>query len=48
MPFAALETSPRKSGRRPAPNLYHEPKLREVIEYSHAVDNTVLVDRRTK
>ena len=47
MPFAALETSPRKSGCRPVPDLNHDPKLREVIEYSRAVDNTLLVNRRT-
>ena len=29
-------------------NLRHEPKLREAFERAHVVDNTVLVDRRTK
>ena len=29
-------------------NLKHEPKLREAFEYAHVVNNTVLVDRRTK
>ncbi len=29
-------------------NLRHEPKLREAFQYAHVVDNTVLVDRRTK
>ena len=29
-------------------NLRHEPKLREAFEYAHVVNNTVLVDRRTK
>ena len=29
-------------------NLKHEPKLREAFEYTHVVDNTVLIDRRTK
>ena len=29
-------------------NLRHEPKLREAFEHAHVVDNTVLVDRRTK
>ena len=29
-------------------NLKHEPKLREEFEYAHVVDNTVLIDRRTK
>ena len=29
-------------------NLKHEPKLREAFEYAHVVDNTVLIDRRTK
>ena len=29
-------------------NLKHEPKLREAFEYAHVVNNTVLIDRRTK
>jgi len=29
-------------------NLRHEPKLREAFQYAHVVNNTVLVDRRTK
>ncbi len=29
-------------------NLRHEPKLREAFEYAHVINNTVLVDRRTK
>ncbi len=29
-------------------NLKHEPELREAFEYAHVVNNTVLVDRRTK
>ena len=29
-------------------NLRREPKLREQFEYAHVVNNTVLVDRRTK
>ena len=29
-------------------NLKHEPELREKFEYAHVVNNTVLVDRRTK
>ena len=29
-------------------NLNHEPKLREAFEYAHVVNNTVLIDRRTK
>ena len=29
-------------------NLKHEPRLREEFEYAHVVDNTVLIDRRTK
>ena len=29
-------------------NLRREPKLREQFEYAQAVNNTVLVDRRTK
>ena len=29
-------------------NLRHEPKLREAFEYAHVVNNTVLIDRRTK
>ena len=29
-------------------NLKHEPKLREAFEYAHVIDNTVLIDRRTK
>ena len=29
-------------------NLKHEPRLREAFEYAHVVDNTVLIDRRTK
>ena len=29
-------------------NLRHEPKLREAFQYAHVVDNTVLVERRTK
>ena len=29
-------------------NLKHEPKLREEFEYAHVVNNTVLVDRRTR
>ena len=29
-------------------NLKHEPQLREAFEYAHVVDNTVLIDRRTK
>ena len=29
-------------------NLRREPKLREAFEYAHVVNNTVLVDRRTK
>ena len=29
-------------------NLKHEPLLREKFEYAHVVDNTVLIDRRTK
>ena len=29
-------------------NLRHEPKLREEFQYAHVVNNTVLVDRRTK
>ena len=29
-------------------NLKHEPKLREAFEHAQVVDNTVLIDRRTK
>ena len=29
-------------------NLKHEPKLREAFEYAHVVNNTVLIDRRTR
>ena len=29
-------------------NLRHEPKLREAFEYAQVVNNTVLIDRRTK
>ena len=29
-------------------NLRREPKLREQFEYAHVVNNTVLIDRRTK
>ena len=29
-------------------NLRTEPRLREEFEYTHVVDNTVLIDRRTK
>ncbi len=29
-------------------NLRHEPTLREAFEFAHVVDNTVLIDRRTK
>ena len=29
-------------------NLKHEPGLREAFEYAHVIDNTVLIDRRTK
>ncbi len=29
-------------------NLRHEPKLREQFEYAQVVNNTVLIDRRTK
>ena len=29
-------------------NLRREPKLREAFEYAHVVNNTVLIDRRTK
>ena len=29
-------------------NLRHEPKLREAFQYAHVVNNTVLVDRRTR
>lgn len=29
-------------------NLRHEPGLREALEYAHVVNNTVLVDRRTR
>ena len=29
-------------------NLRHEPKLREQFEYKQVVNNTVLIDRRTK
>ncbi len=29
-------------------NLRHEPKLREEFEYAQVVDNTVLIDRRTR
>ena len=29
-------------------NLRHEPKLREQLEYAQAVNNTVLIDRRTR
>ena len=29
-------------------NLRHEPKLRESFEYAQVVNNTVLIDRRTK
>ena len=29
-------------------NLRHEPKLRDAFEHAHVLDNTVLVDRRTK
>ena len=29
-------------------NLRHEPKLREQFEYAHVVNNTVLIDRRTR
>ena len=29
-------------------NLKHEPQLREAFEYAHVVNNTVLIDRRTK
>ena len=32
----------------PVINLRHEPKLREEFEYAHVVNNTVLVDRRTR
>ena len=29
-------------------NLKREPRLRDEFEYAHVVDNTVLIDRRTK
>ena len=29
-------------------NLKNEPDLRDEFEYAHVVDNTVLIDRRTK
>ena len=29
-------------------NLKREPRLREAFEYAHVVNNTVLIDRRTK
>ena len=29
-------------------NLKHEPQLREEFEYAHVVDNTVLIDQRTR
>ena len=29
-------------------NLNHEPGLREAFDYAHVVNNTVLIDRRTK
>ena len=29
-------------------NLRHEPKLREAFEYAQIVNNTVLIDRRTR
>ena len=29
-------------------NLRTEPRLREAFEYTHVVDNTVLIDRRTR
>ena len=29
-------------------NLRHEPKLREAFEFAQVVNNTVLIDRRTK
>ena len=29
-------------------NLKHEPTMREKFEYTHVIDNTVLIDRRTK
>ena len=29
-------------------NLRHEPKLREIFEFTHVHNNTVLIDRRTK
>ena len=29
-------------------NLKHEPELRDAFQYAHVVNNTVLVDRRTK
>ncbi len=29
-------------------NLKHEPRLREAFQYAHVVNNTVLIDRRTK
>ena len=29
-------------------NLRHEPKLREQFEYAHVVNNTVLIDRRSR
>ena len=29
-------------------NLKHEPRLREEFEYAQVVDNTVLIDRRTR
>ena len=29
-------------------NLRHEPKLREAFEFARVVNNTVLIDRRTK
>ena len=32
----------------PVINLRHEPKLREEFEHAHVVNNTVLVDRRTR
>ena len=29
-------------------NLKNEPRMREEFEYAHVLDNTVLIDRRTK
>ncbi len=29
-------------------NLKHEPELRDEFQYAHVVNNTVLIDRRTK